>query len=368
MGGVMILFISSSRGVKVLPPPHPEIMKDVPTMSMKNMKCLTTGRYPVKMFMTPPYLVQDMKRHIFLRWGAEILSPSEGTWLLEDCLGVHGRWKLLVSPEADVEGKLVFVVSEKIPETAALDLYDTAYGMATVPLLGTPEGAADRAASLPRAPSGPMGAFTLRVEGMEDVRGKLGGGAIADGQLFRVLRLGMTSEVQALLDFEPRKGTFLEFPSEKGTLRLPPSPVTEGLPGAFYEKVRLAPGSFNTFRQAYVLPAQLADAPSRLRVELKGEDLLLTLSGGAPDISAAPFTVEGNGVALRVNDLAYLAGTDRKIVFADVTVKDLPDGFSTRLGEMLFLAKSGASGAEPAQRTKHDVGPDAGTKKLLFGW
>ncbi|NLD97010.1 MAG: VWA domain-containing protein, partial [Synergistaceae bacterium] len=318
--------------------------------------------------MTPPYLVQDMKRHLFLRWGAEILSPSEGTWLLEDCLGVHGRWKLLVSPEADVEGKLVFLVSDKIPETAALDLYDTAYGMATVPLLGTPEAVADRAASLPRAPSGPMGAFTLRVEGMEDVKGKLGGGAIADGQLFRVLRLGMTSEVQALLDFEPKKGTSLEFLSEKGTLRLSPSPVTEGLPGAFYGKVRLAPGSFNTFRQAYVLPAQLADAPSRLRVELKGEDLLLPLSGVETGTDGKPFDAEGNGVALRVNDFAYLAGSGRKAVFADVTVKDLPDGFSTRLGEMLFLAKAGASGAEPAQRTKHDAGPDAGTKKLLFGW
>ena len=318
--------------------------------------------------MTPPYLVQDMKRHLFLRWGGDTFSPSEGTWLLEDCLGVHGRWKLLVPPEKPVEGTLVFVVPEKIPETAALDLYDTAYGMATVPLLGSPEAAADRTASLPRAPSGPMGAFTLRVEGMEDIRGKLGGGAIADGQLFRVLRLAMTSEIQALLDFEPRKGTFLEFPSEKGTLRLPPSPVSEGLPGAFYGKVRLAPGSFNTFRQAYVFPEQLSDAPSLLRVELKGEDLLLPLSGVSPETGGKPFDVEGNGVALRVNDFAFLAGTGRKTVFADVTVKDLPDGFSTRLGEMLFLAKSGASGAEPAQRMKHDVGPDAGTKKLLFGW
>ena len=319
--------------------------------------------------MKPPYLVQDMKRHLFLRWGAEILSPSEGTWLLEDCLGVHGRWRLFVSPEEDVEGKLVFVVSDKIPETAALDLYDTAYGMAGVPLLGAPEAVADRAASLPRAPSGPMGAFTLRVDGMEDVERKLGGGAIADGQLFRVLRLGMTSEVQALLDFEPKKGTFLEFPSEKGTLRLPPSPVTEGLPGAFYGKVRLAPGSFNAFRQVYVLPVQLADAPSRLRVELKGEDLLLPLSGVAPETGGKPFDAEGNGVALRVNDFAYLAGSGRKAVFADVTVKDLPDGFSTRLGEMLFLAKSdGAVRAEPAQRARNDVGPDAGTKKLLFGW
>ncbi len=319
--------------------------------------------------MTPPYLVQDMKRHLFLRWGAEILSPSEGTWLLDDCLGVHGRWKLLVPPEKPVEGALIFVVSDKIPETAALDLYDTAYGMAGVPLLGAPEAVADRTASLPHAPSGPMGAFTLRVDGMEDVKGKLGGGAIADGQLFRVLRLGMTSEVQALLDFEPRKGTSLEFPSEKGTLRLPPSPVTEGLPGAFYGKVRLAPGSFNAFRQAYVLPALLADAPSRLRVELKGEDLLLPLSGAAPESGGKPFDVEAQGVALRVNDFAYLAGSGRKTVFADVTVKDLPDGFSTRLGEMLFLAKSdGAVRAEPAQRTKNDVGPDAETKKLLFGW
>ena len=319
-------------------------------------------------FMTPPYLVQDMKRHLFLRWGGDTFSPSEGTWLLEDCLGVHGRWKLLVPPEKPVVGALVFVVPEKIPEMAALDLYDTAYGMATVPLLGSPEASADRTASLPRAPSGPMGAFTLRVEGMEDIRGKLGGGAIADGQLFRVLRLAMTSEVQALLDFEPRKGTFLEFPSEKGTLRLPPSPVTEGLPGAFYGKVRLAPGSFNTFRQAYVFPEQLSDAPSLLRVELKGEDLVLPLSGVSPETGGKPFDVEGNGVALRFNDFAFLAGTGRKTVFADVTLKDLPDGFSTRLGEMLFLAKSGASGAEPAQRTKHDVGPDAGTKKLLFGW
>lgn len=297
---------------------------------------------------TPPYQIQDLQKHMFLRWNSDTEMVSPVTWLLDDSLLPFNDFSITIKPNQPLQGKLVFMVSDKTGLSAgALDFFDTAYGNTSLIIGGSPDPLVQKVNNLPKKVGSKLGeAFNLTIDAVTDQPTPLFGATAGSHLVYRQIDLTIESQVQALLDLDASKRMHIELPTTAGTVRRPLSQATALMPGGFYNKVKLAPGSANHLRQAYLMPASLASiASGSLIVEMKGEDCVIKLNPDEQVISPepAPWHSENSALKARINSIKRLNTLNKSggnWLIIDATVADINDGSATRLSNLFFLGRA----------------------------
>lgn len=294
---------------------------------------------------TPPYLIKDIRKHLFLRWNDQIVPVSPATWLVENSLLPFCSYSLKLMPAAAKEGRLVFLVSDRQGLTSgALDFYDTAYGHANINLAGVPIDNSIKVSSLPEKISGKLGdAFDISVDAVTDVSAPLAGANAGPHLVYRLIDMTIDSKVQALLDIKPAERMHLAINTDKGPVRRPLSKATALLPNGFFSPAKLSPGSANFMRQAYLIPAQLASTSKGiLYIDMKNKDLAMDLGSEARIKGPDKWDTSGNGMKIRINNLERTSkktGFTGDWLLVDATVADELDGSATRLQKLFFLGR-----------------------------
>jgi Mg-chelatase subunit ChlD len=313
----------------------------------------------------PPYLIPDLRHHVFLRWNDSAELPPSALSVLDPApLFLPDDPSLLVQPGAAIDGRLVFLVQGTNLQQASLHFYDTAYRHFDLALVGPLAVRPAALATLPTSATAQLSdTFALQFLGSADSPDAVAGVAPGKGNVFRTLQLNLESRVQALLNVQPAASFDLLLGTDKGPLSTPLAPLTDLIPGGLYRPASLAPGSHNRFQQLYCLPAALGSAPAALFVETKTKDVVLPFAAPLPPyITAAPVDPE-TGIAIAVNSLSLAgkeAGLDKPMLVADVTIADAEDKFSTSLSSHFVLVRVAGPGAP-------FVDPDAPTQARTLG-
>ena len=298
----------------------------------------------------PPYQIGDLARHLYLRWNNDPAVPfSPAGWLLDDALTPFGSRSVTVNPGKPLRGQVVFIVSDDQGlSNGAIDFFDRSYGHVSLTIAGKMEPADLKAAGLPETPTGKLGsAFNMTVKSCNDVVSPLAGATAGVHLLWRVIDGEIESQVQALLDIDPKARMHLAIPTGAGPVRRPLSAVTGLLPFGFYDRVKLSPGSNNYFAQAYLLPAELATiASGSLCIDMKNDDVSIALNPAEAFVDKPAernWSAEGNGMKLVINTQGRMAVFNNRKgnwLVVDATVADLPDGSATRVDKLLFLGRA----------------------------
>ena len=298
----------------------------------------------------PAYLIPDLRHHLFLRWNDSAEYPPSALSVLDpEPLFLPDDPSVLVQPAAPRDGRLVFLVEGEGLDQASLHLYDTAYSHFDLALVGNLSPRPAALASLPTVAEGKLSdTFTLHLSGHTDSPAPVRGVEPGPGNVFRTVQLGLDSQVQALLAFNPAERFELVVATDKGPVGVPLAPLTDLIPGGLLRPASLAPGSHNRFQQLYCLPAALAAAPSALTVELKGGDVALPLAAPLPPFQLAQKPDAADGIAIAVNAISRSERTeslDQPMLVADITVADVRDEFATAPGDLFRLVRIAAPGA-----------------------
>ncbi|NPA29833.1 MAG: VWA domain-containing protein [Epsilonproteobacteria bacterium] len=347
------------------------------------------GKTPKSFKAIPAYQIPDPARHLFVRYNDTVETPPDPlTPTLAKPFWFVDAPAVTVPPKKPIRGVMLFVVPDEPLERLSLHLYDTAYGHIDLPIVGKIGRSKARLETLPRStPAKLSDAFSLMVTGRGFEETAAGVEAREGGGFVRISGK-IQSRLNALLAIRPRRRIRLEIPTDSGVWSLPPHPLTERIPFGLYGLRMFAPGSDNRFDMLFESPQVLRDAPARLRVELKGEDVILPLSKPkAKTASSKPLAVgHGEGVELRVNALYCLEYEKKRCVklAADVTLADTPDDHGTRLHDMLRVGGKAAAtekrgngavkkglgnfaSASTIRRSENDVGIDEETEALILG-
>lgn len=320
--------------------------------------------------MVPTYLIPDLKRHLFLRWNNDYMTPvSPATWLMEQPLIIPGEDAVAVQPEKPVLGALAFLVPEGHMKQLSLHFYDTNYGHMQIPLVGPLSKEIDRVSTLPaKAPVKLSDAFSLAVCEARDVK-KIGKHQAGDGSVFRIVEADFISNVQALLDLNPADRFSLRLNTGYGALSVRLHGATAYLPLGFWSQTMLSPGSSNRVRLAFRVPegAAAESGLGDLVVDVKGGAVVIPLdekAAKAPKMQVPPGAVKGDKISLVINSLNQY-GNENNMVVADMTLFDTKDGSSTSMSNAFILKKKDFK--ENGQRIENPV-PDFGKSKGLAGF
>jgi Mg-chelatase subunit ChlD len=334
---------------------------------------VTTGRPPGKIRRaTPPYVIPDLRHHVFLRWNeAGECPPSLLSALETPPLFLPGEPEVTVTPGQPLEGNLVFLVQGANLQSASLHFYDTNYHHMDLALVGPLAPRPEALADLPTQATGALSdTFTVRLLGSQDSGDAVGGVAPGTGNVFRLVQLAFESRVQALADLKPSAQFALLIHTDKGLLSTPLAPLTDGLPGGLYRDLSLAPGSHNRFQQIYCVPAALKSRPTALFMELKDRDFVLPFDRPLLTAPPAGVTVPELGLSAAINDM-FLTGKDsgfgRPLLAVDVTVADTDDRYSTQLKQLFRLEPVPAAPGSAATETKEAPSTEAVAKRRGLG-
>ncbi len=327
----------------------------------------TTGK---EVMMVPTYVIPDLKRHLFLRWNNQTMTPvSPVTWLTEAPLIMPGEDAVAIPPGKPVAGALVFLVPEGIMKQMSLHYYDTNYGHADIPLVGTMAAGIDRVSTLPTQPPIKLSdTFALAIREVKDVK-KIGTQEAGDGSVFRIVEADFISKVQALLNLNPAERFSLRLNTREGALGVRLHNVTGLLPLGFLAPTMLSPGSNNRIRLVFRVPEQAAKEAGlgELVVDVRGGGVVIPLddkAAKAPTVSEPPDALRGDGISLVINALERY-GDDEDFYVADITLFDAKDGKSTAMSDAFILKKKGYKEPAPGQEA---VMPDFGKSKGLAGF
>ncbi len=292
----------------------------------------------------PPYLITNLRNHVFLRWNDSAEVPLSSLSLLDPApLFLPDDPSVLVQPGTPLTGRLVFLVQGTNLQQASLHFYDTAYAHLDLALVGPLAARPSALTALPAKATAQLSdTFTLSFLGAADSPEPVAGVSPGKTNVFRTVQLGLESRVQALLAVQPTESFDLLVGTDKGPLSTPLAPLTDLLPGGLYRPASLAPGSHNRFQQLYCLPAALAAAQSALFVKTKTKDVVIPFSAPLPlHLSTTPVDPE-TGLAIAVNSVALAgkeSGLDKPMIVADVTIADADDKYSTSLGNHFVLVR-----------------------------
>ena len=308
----------------------------------------STGRTEFKV---PDYLIPSLPSHLYLGWNnTSMHSVSKSSWIAPNSLLVPGENSLTVRPGELRTGTLVFIVDEEPITQLSLHFYDTAYGHFTMDLIGTNSHAEIAVDSLPKKePARLSDVFELELRAVSDVT-KIGQVKANAGNIFRIVEVDLTSQVQTLLDIDPNEVFSLKLAGVQGDFYLPLHPLTRDVPLGFSEARMVAPGSFNKVRFVYELPQVLADNPCELFVDLRKDDVFIPLSLSQNQPTKPTGTpVRAEGIELYVNQLGWvkkLGGRSRDYVVADLTFVDHADGYGTQLMDAFRLVRDDYEGVD----------------------
>ncbi|MCB2166516.1 MAG: VWA domain-containing protein [Deltaproteobacteria bacterium] len=303
---------------------------------------------------TPPYLIPDLTRHLFLRWNEGITLPvSPATWLCEEPLLVPGERALSIPPNQSIKGACAFLVPDTEMAQASLHFYDVNYGHIDIPLTGVMPARPEAPADLPTRPEKNLGSsFALKISRVEDLT-NIGQIPAGDGFVFRVIEGYLTSKIQALLALDPAQRFTYHLPTDKGDFVFTLHAATELVPMGFYRPTMVTPGSRNVIRMAFRMPKDMADRPEKgyLFVDVFGGGVRLELADApAPASALSQPGASGQGIEIHVNQSGLVKErvADRRgnLVAVDITFKDAPDRSHTRLGHLVVLKKKGTGAAD----------------------
>ncbi len=329
-----------------------------------------------------PYLIPSIFKHFYFGLDGRSRYPaSKATWLVEKPLTRRGDPSIRIPPGGAVTGTLVFLVpwrqSGFVPQS--LHFYDTTRGHIQMPIAGPAPTSWLELAKLPATrPASLSETFTLEVTatGLEDRLDQYEAGEFSR---FRVVEATFESKVQALLDLDPAERIFLRFPTASGDLMGRLGEVTGYIPLGFGDPVMLGPGAANPIRLAFDVPAALEPFGSELYFDLaKGAAAFPVTVGPVVPAPGPANEVEGEGVAVRVNQLVHLQkplvlagddGTPRSLfrgnVLLDVTFLDRPGNEGTLIPADFFaLVGKGYKPAGQAAAGRVGMGGPSG-KGLL---
>lgn len=339
-----------------------------------------------------PYMIPDITTHFFVtvnRTSSYPMSPA--TWLAESPIVNPGENSLIIKPDEDKKGVLLFVVPDEPTEQMSVHYYDTAFGHIDIPLIGKMEKRNTDLKTLPKsAPQKLSDAFSINISAVSDVN-KIEEIEASNQSTFRVVEASLTSNVQALLDIDPKKRLLLSINTDKGPYLIEQNPVTALMPMGFNKPAMMAPGSYNMLRFVYQIPKALADKDAlSLYIDLRNEDISLPLNNKKPTAKAMPAKgYAREGATLYINSLSRVDKIDKALsqwVVADITVEDKKDGFASRgVVRDFILARDDYKAESPDQKTENQAGsaglgnlngsdgktlikPDIITDKLILGF
>ncbi|HET6806420.1 MAG TPA: VWA domain-containing protein [Frateuria sp.] len=315
-----------------------------------------------------PYLIPDFASHFFVtldRDGAWPASPA--TWLAQTPLAAPGENGVRIEPDQTLHGALVFLVPDREISQASVRFYDTRYGHISLPLVGAPAPHDVDITALPKRLAGRQSdSFALALTASQDVR-RIEQVEAGEDSVFRLLEARLDSKVQADLKLSPAQRFQLALDTPAGPFMVPVNGATAGLPLGFLWPVMLAPGSSNTVRFAFQLPAVLKDAPASLYCDLAGGASVLPVHGKPLPAGPAAGSVPGDGMTLTVNALAWAKTSHWPFgdyVVADITVANTRPGSGlSGLRDAFELVPEGA----PPANGPTSLPPDRLTDQLLLG-
>lgn len=341
-----------------------------------------------------PYEIPSLFKHFYLGVNQSGLYPAgKATWLSDQPLAAFGNPGIQINPGEKKSGVIVFVVpdSQGISQMS-LHFYDTAYGHIQIPLTGKMADKWLEIEKLPTsAPASLSDTFSMRVTGA-GVKPAVEQYPSGEFSAFRIVEAKFESEVQALLNLNPKERIWLKIDTESGSLMSKLSDATAALPFGFLEPVMLGPASENPVRMAFDLPSRMDTYQSELYVDLATGSKELPVSSGEIYGAPAPaVTADGPGIRVTVNQLVAVPdgiaipadGSSGKksfsnMVILDVTVTDLPGNEGTKLpGDFFSLVSKNykpASGADAGHiglgggnSDGNIIVPYGDTEKLVFG-
>ncbi|MFC2140591.1 hypothetical protein ACFLQ1_02595 [Candidatus Auribacterota bacterium] len=301
--------------------------------------------------MIPPYLIPDLKNHLFLKVNNLGKMPlSEMTYLAEEPLILPNQNGVMIPPEGEVKGMIIFLIKTQNLTQASLHFYDTRYGHIDLPLIGTFTPEKTIAGKLPlNSPKRLSDTFSLNISGVRE-SDEINQIKTADDATFKILEAQMSSKVQALLDMNPAERFFLKIPTAFGPLFTYLHPITDLLPMGFYRQRMLAPGAPNTLYFAFYLPKLLAQKSAELFVELKGQDVLCPLDERKKNTDKLQQlgnrTFSGDGIDVTINHIGIHSDYSSQLI-VDVTLADLKDGQNTSLLDSFYLSEDDPSKPKP---------------------
>lgn len=307
----------------------------------------------------PDYLVPDLQRHLYLRLNnQQVLPVSNVTWLAEAPLILPGENSVRVRPLELTEGSVLFLVPEAPVEQLSLHFYDTRYGHVDLALIGE----YTAGVSVTDLPTGPpvqlSDAFALGLKAVTD-QPAIDELEATAGSTFRVLDLGLRSQVQALLSIDPFERFSLRLPTGLGSVQLRLHEATALLPLGFYRSSLMTPGAEAPIRLAFQVPAGLAERTAgQLVVDVKGGGVTLPLGPSVIEDPAPSNAIPGDGIALVVNGAGAvdsIGGQKGRWRVVDVTLVDAQDSEATRLGGIFHLVRDDANGQSSRMATPTEM-------------
>lgn len=322
--------------------------------------------------MVPTYLIPDLKRHLFLRWNNQYMTPvSPAIWLAQQPLILPGENAVAIEPQKPVAGALAFMVPEEHMKQMSLHFYDTNYGHTDIPLVGTMDPELDRVSDLPaKAPARLSDAFSMAVREVKDVK-KIGKHEAGSGSVYRIVEADFISNVQALLDINPAERFSLRLKTKQGAFGVRLHDVTGMLPLGFISPTMLSPGSSNRIRLVFRVPEKVAKEAGlgELVVDVKGGGLVIPLdeqAAKASVVQAPENALQGDGISMVINALKRMRDDDDMYV-ADLTLFDVKDGESTAMSNAFILKKKKFTPGTNVEMPPLDFGKSKGLAGFATG-
>lgn len=308
--------------------------------------------------MVPDYLIADFKNHFFIDVnGRGNTNASIATYLASKSLCPPGDSSIKIEGGKSHDGVLIFIVPDEPVDTLSLHYYDTSYGNIDMPVVGKMKSQPEKLKKI----SGDGAAvslsesFSLQLVGYEDEELLDEYGESLEGLLMRTVSANFNSNMEALLDMNPKERLFLEIESGDGSYVFELHPKTSSLPFGHYSKRMMAPGSRNLVKWMFEIPNELQAYPSKVVIELKDKDVELPVSQGEAQAGQEPFykgrvdvDADGNydfGVSIMglLRNDEYVGIVPQGSAVIDVSIEDYQDGFSTgNLGELFeVVSKEG---------------------------
>ena len=304
-------------------------------------------------FVDRPFVIPSISSHFYLSLNARGDYPASTTsWLAENPLTIPGNLSVEIAANDFAEGMLLFVVPDELVTDLRLSFYDTTHGHIELALMGDPKDRTLELTQLPTsAPAQLSDAFTLSINSYADVI-RIGNQAAPAGVVYRIIEGSINSNVQALLNMTPSERFFLNIGTGSGVFRIPISPLTSEVPMGYLTPKLLAPGSVNSFRWVFEIPAVLADAQAEIYGDISGGAIRLPVKSGGVYPTASLQTIQGEYIDIIINEIGILSGDD--YYYLNRANNETAETVLTAPSKALSLANQTAFAADGSYLTSFD--------------
>jgi len=286
------------------------------------------------------YMIPNFVSHFYLSFNDNQVPGNTATWVVNTPIIKPGDYSFTIDPDTSSKGIMVFLAPKEAINQISLHLYDTNYGHINMPITGVMQSTLELESLPLQASENLSETFGLSVNGVKTLSG------FKDYEMDPLTSLievdgNFTSNMQALLDLNPRERISLELPTDNGSYFIPISPMTVEIPGGFIQKTMVAPGAMNRVKWLFEIPNSLMNNEKNIVVDLQEQDKSVVVESGTSESSQLIKRVSFDYYDLDINDFILdekFLDSSSKMAILDITVHEKKDGFSTTgLTEQLVL-------------------------------